>query len=397
MHPELITLPGGYGVKTYGFCLMVGFLSAVWFAMRRAARVKADPDVVLDLSFLSLIFGVGGARAFYVIHYWQTQFANTPNKILAVLDITKGGLEFLGGFLGATIAAIIYARVKRISIRLYLDIMAPGAMWGLAFGRIGCLFNGCCFGGADVHPGTDQAAHAWALRFPFGSAPHVRQWEDRQVTVPAELITSEKEGLVAFPIPESLFTMSVERRERPRAEHAALRSSLERTETDAGVDPASLRQMKAKLASAEVAMKQHEQELGPLRRAQEFPSPKHRERQMTVSELEDLVAQSTSLPTHPAQLYAALDALLLSAFLSALFYVRKRHGVVIAALFVMHPASRTILEIIRVDNPTDVVGLTISQFVSLTMFAAGVAMLYVLYKRLPERSPLLTTAPPPRA
>lgn len=389
MHPELITLPGGFSVKTYGFCLMVGFLSAVWFAMRRATRVKADPDVILDLSFLSLIFGVGGARAFYVIHYWQTQFADAPNKVLAVFDITKGGLEFLGGFLGATAAAIVYARVKKISIRLYLDIMAPGAMWGLAFGRVGCLFNGCCFGGPDVTAGTDRAAHAWAMRFPYGSAPHVRQWEDRLVTVPAELITSDKDGLLAFPIPETLFTMSVERRERPRAEYVAMKSALERVEADGAAEASLIQETKAKLASLETAAKKHETELAALRRAQEYPSPVRGDRSMTVSELEDLAARSSSLPVHPTQLYAALDAILLSALLSALFYVRKRHGVVIGALFVLHPLSRAILETIRVDNPTDVAGLTVSQFVSLAMFAAGVAAMYLLYKRMPERSPLL--------
>ncbi len=389
MHPELITLPGGFSVKTYGFCLMVGFLSAVWFAMRRATRVKADPDIILDLSFLSLIFGVGGARAFYVIHYWQTQFADAPNKLFAVVDITKGGLEFLGGFLGATAAAIIYARAKKISIRLYLDIMAPGAMWGLAFGRVGCLFNGCCFGGPCVEPGTDHAAQAWAMRFPYGSAPHVHQWEDRLVTVPAELITVEKEGLLAYPIPETLFAMSVDRRERPRAEYSALKNATERAETGATADASSIQAAKAKLAADETTFKRHEAELGPLRRAQEYPSPKHPTRPMTVSELEDLAASASSLPIHPTQLYAALDAILLSAILSALFYVRKRHGVVIGALFLLHPLSRAILETIRVDNPADVAGLTVSQFVSLTMFAAGVAAMFVLYKRLPERSPLL--------
>ena len=54
MHPALFSLPGGFTIKTYGFCLMIGFLSAVWLAMRRAARVKADPDRVLDISFFCL-------------------------------------------------------------------------------------------------------------------------------------------------------------------------------------------------------------------------------------------------------------------------------------------------------------------------------------------------------
>ena len=144
MHPELFTLPGGITIKTYGFFLMVGFLSAVWLAMRRAQRVKADSDRILDLSFLALIFGVGGARFMYVVHYWRTDFADAPNRLWAIVDIRLGGLEFLGGIIGAMAAIVIYLLLRRQSIRLHLDIMAPGAMWGLAFGRLGCFFNGCC-------------------------------------------------------------------------------------------------------------------------------------------------------------------------------------------------------------------------------------------------------------
>ena len=142
MHPAMITLPGGFGVKTYGFFLMLGFLSAVWLGMKRAEKLKVSGDRILDLAFLLLIFGVLGARIFYVAHYWKTQFATAPNKLIAILDITNGGLEFLGGFLGAFTAVIIYCWWAQVSLRLYLDVIAPSAMWGLAFGRIGCYFNG---------------------------------------------------------------------------------------------------------------------------------------------------------------------------------------------------------------------------------------------------------------
>src|SRR3989304_7475081 len=97
MYPELFSLPGGFNVKTYGFCLMIGFLSAVWLAMRRATRVKADPDRVLDISFLCLLFGVGGARAFYVIHYLTPQFAGAPTPFLPGVYFPQGGVGIPAG------------------------------------------------------------------------------------------------------------------------------------------------------------------------------------------------------------------------------------------------------------------------------------------------------------
>ena len=96
MYPELWVMPGtGWTLKSYGFMMMVGFLSAVYIGMRRAMRVKCDPDAILNIAFISLMSGVVGSRVFFVIHYWEESFADTPNPWLAAINITQGGLEFL--------------------------------------------------------------------------------------------------------------------------------------------------------------------------------------------------------------------------------------------------------------------------------------------------------------
>ncbi len=397
MHPELISLPGGLSIKTYGFCLMVGFLSAVWLAMRRADRVKASSDCVLDISFLCLLFGVGGARALYVIHYWKPQFADAPNRLLAVINITSGGLEFLGGFLGAVIATVIYAKLKKRSLRLYLDIMAPGAMWGLAFGRVGCFFNGCCFGGLCALASAAEPVHPWAVEFPFASPAQWRHWEDRLVTVPAELITTTPGSLSPVLVPDSLLSMSVEKREGPGRRAREARDVYEQAKA-ASVGDEELERLKQAAQEALKRAKAHEDKtLVQLRAAQRFASRVEPTRVTSVSELQDLAAHTRSLPVHPTQLYAAGTAMFLSLFLSAIFYRRKRHGVVIGALFVLYPLQRTLLELIRADNPHDVAGLTISQSVSLPLFVLGAVYLYILYKYMPQRSPYAVAAPPPDA
>ncbi len=389
MHPELFTVPIlGLTVKTYGFCLMVGFLSAVWLAMRRAERVKANPDTVLDLSFLALIFGVGGARAFYVVHYWQWRFASAPNKLLAVIDITEGGLEFVGGLLCATAAILIYTYWTKRSIRLYLDIMAPSAMWGLALGRIGCFFNGCCFGGMCVAASTGEALHPWAVEFPFASPAHYRQWEDREVTVPAELVGTSKTALQPWLVPGTLLSMSVERREKPRQQYEEASKAYQEAYAEAP-DSERTAQLQQAMQRAEQNKTRHEAKLAALRMAQAYPSRINLNRRTSVTELEQIASACRSRPVHPTQLYSSVNALLLSGVLASLFYVRKRHGVVIAALFVLYPIPRTILELIRVDNPHDVGKLTASQAVSVGMFIIGIIALVILYRWMPERSPAL--------
>ncbi len=394
MHPDLFTIPIiGVSIKTYGFFLTVGFLSAVWLGMRRATRVKADPDRILDLSFLSLLFGVGGARLFYVAHYWQSDFAHRPNKLFAIVDIRQGGLEFLGGFLGAVLAAFVYMKIKKVSIRLYLDILAPSAMWGLAFGRIGCFFNGCCFGGlCVVAPGQAQPGQPWAVQFPYGSPAQVKQWEDRKVTVPAELIITRQTQTVL--VPASSFRVPIEKIQGPENDVRRLIKRIALAK-EKGEDQERIAELQTQLEHAKDALKaaQSSPELAALRLAQQYRSRVNPDRAISVSELAELAQESKSLPVHPTQLYSSIHALLLSGLLSAIFYRRKRHGIVIALIFVLYPLARIPLELIRADNPHDVGGMTISQFVSLGMCLAGLVYIFYLYKFMPERSPYADAEP----
>lgn len=309
MRPELWTIPLiDFTIKGYGLMLMIGFFSGAYLATRRAERVRASPEIVLNCSIIALVGSMIGARLFYVLHYWQRDFAGSPNPLWAVIDISKGGMEFYGGVIGAIIPMLVYLHRKRQSIRLYFDIMTPSLMWGLALTRIGCFLNGCCFGG--VAHGT--LVEHWAVRFPYGSPAFHRQHKDQLLQVPDDLLRRTRSG-------------------RP-----------------------------ALLSQEEI------QKRSPA--------------------LADLAAQHKSLPVHPAQLYASINAFLGCLFLSWFFRVRKRHGMVFAVFLLTYPLTRIIEEQIRVDNPLDTFGLTISTALSIAMFAAG-ALLAVWFSRLPPHSP----------
>ena len=120
---------------------------------------------------------------------------------------------------------------------------------------------------------------------------------------------------------------------------------------------------------------------------------------MTATELKGLAHdRGRTLPVHPTQLYASVNGVLLAILLNEIFYRRKRHGVVFAILLMLYPAARIMEEMIRIDNPHDTAGLTVSQFVSALLFLLGVLLYYAL-KKMPERSPLavpfVPPAPPP--
>lgn len=409
MHPELFTIPIiNYSVKSYGMCVMVGFLTAAWMAMRRAMRVKADPDLVLNISFVGLMFGLLGSRLFYVIHYWKSDFATAPNKLWAVINFSAGGFEFLGSVLGAVPAVAVYLWLKRESFRMYLDIMAPGLMWGLAFGRVGCFLNGCCFGAVCDQP--------WAVRFPYGSPAFARHWEERRIALPAELLVTGPGQSFATLVPQAALDMPLNQRQALVLQLQALERQAQQLDAQIKVaQEASDATRAAELKTQREAMARQAQSitipdgLKQLWRAQALPSREHPERfpspsfgkdmpRTSMTELSALASNFPSLPVHPTQLYSAISALLLSCVLSGIFRVHQRHGVVFGAMLCLYPFSRVLEEIIRADNPHDTAGLTISQFVSIVIFLTGAAYLFVTYRLLPRLSPCAKEyIPPPEA
>ena len=109
-----------------------------------------------------------------------------------------------------------------------------------------------------------------------------------------------------------------------------------------------------------------------------------------------LGAPQSSLPVHPAQLYSAVDALLLCLFLLAYYPYRRRDGEVFALMVTIHPIARFLQEIIRTDESAVFgTGLSISQNISLLMLV-GAAGLWLYLTRLPRRVvwPLHTAASP---
>jgi phosphatidylglycerol---prolipoprotein diacylglyceryl transferase len=331
---------GPIPIRSYGLMMMIGFLVAIHLASRRARKCGADEETVVNLGLLSLISGIIGARVFYVIHHWS-QFAIQDNPIFAAFNLTAGGLEFYGGFLTAVAAVIIYMWAKGRSMRWYLDILVPSVMIGLAFGRVGCLLNGCCWGKPTACP--------VAIQFPYGSLAFEHQWQKtHEVKVPAELILITPSG--------SPFLVD--------------RDHLGMTDE----------QLKKDLAKATPNTNEGYY-LGLLNgHLQAFHT--------SLADLRKIIRDLNlkTVPIHPTQIYASLTAFLLGGFLSIYFWHRKRDGMVIAWCFVLYPITRVIEEYLRADNPLDTFGLTVSQGISLA--SIPLALLFMLLLRyLPARSP----------
>ncbi len=157
---------GPITVHWFGICIALAFLAGMWTATRRAPHVGISGNLIADLVIpWLLVGGIVGARILFVISYWKDEFAGKP--WWEIFMIQRGGLVFYGGLIGASLATIIFARLKKVSLWKIADIMAPSIALGSMFGRLGCFMNGCCYGRACELP--------WAVRFPSdhftGGAP----------------------------------------------------------------------------------------------------------------------------------------------------------------------------------------------------------------------------------
>ena len=164
MYPELFEIPFIHvTVKSYGLMMVIGFLAAVSLIRRLSRDFTPDPQLITNAALYSLVGGVIGARIFFVVHYFD-RFRESP---IEVFFIWQGGLELLGGVIAAISIIFFYLVYHKLPIRRYLDVLAIGLMLALAFGRIGCFLNGCCFGKPTDLP--------WGVRFPYNSFAYFSQ------------------------------------------------------------------------------------------------------------------------------------------------------------------------------------------------------------------------------
>jgi phosphatidylglycerol:prolipoprotein diacylglycerol transferase len=129
-------------IYTYGVFVALAFLVTTGLIAREARQSRFDESAVYNLCLLLLVSGIAGARFFYVLLNWH-EFSDKP---LEILMINHGGLVWFGGLIGATVAGFLFIRAKRFSPGEILDLFAPYVALGQAIGRIGCFFNGCCYG-----------------------------------------------------------------------------------------------------------------------------------------------------------------------------------------------------------------------------------------------------------
>ena len=122
--------------------LALAVLVCTYLLSRDAKRCGMSKDTAYDLVFWCMLWGIIGARIFYIFIVWSYY----SNNLLEMFMLQKGGLSWQGGFLGGALAGVWFVRRKKLSLKPLLDLVAPYIALGQSIGRIGCFLNGCCYG-----------------------------------------------------------------------------------------------------------------------------------------------------------------------------------------------------------------------------------------------------------
>lgn len=133
----------GKPIYWYGVIIMLGIVAAFVHAIIRSKREGFTTDDVLDMGIFTVLFGVLGARLYYVVTTLDThQYKN----FIDVIAIWEGGLAIYGGIIAGCTALVLTAVYKKINPLKVMDAVGPGVMLAQAIGRWGNFMNGEAFG-----------------------------------------------------------------------------------------------------------------------------------------------------------------------------------------------------------------------------------------------------------
>lgn len=147
---------GSFTLRWYGLFLALAVLWLIgwmWWRVRKGAKISLD--TVLTLALVGIPSGIVFSRLLHVVD--NIVIAKVHPELVAtgaVIDYTQNWVKIIGGqgltawgaVLGASLGIWVYCKITKVKIGYVFDLLAPGIIMAQAIGRIGCLFNGCCYG-----------------------------------------------------------------------------------------------------------------------------------------------------------------------------------------------------------------------------------------------------------
>lgn len=129
---------GFISIHLYSVFLFFAMLTAYFIITKEAKKQNINEEIITNLIFYTIIYGIIGARMYFVIFHLD-YYINDPIRILKVWE---GGLAIHGGIIAGIIFIYFYCKKNNLNILKTLDIIVVGLIIAQAIGRWGNFFNG---------------------------------------------------------------------------------------------------------------------------------------------------------------------------------------------------------------------------------------------------------------
>lgn len=129
-------------VYWYSIFIFLGALAACILIYLEAKKRKLNDEFIVNLAFNAIIFGIIGARVYYVLFNLDYYMQNP----IEILEIWNGGLAIHGGLITGGLFTVYYCKKNKIETLKVFDIIVVGLILGQAIGRWGNFFNQEAYG-----------------------------------------------------------------------------------------------------------------------------------------------------------------------------------------------------------------------------------------------------------
>ena len=129
-------------VYWYSIFIFLGALAACIVIYLEAKKRKLNDEFIVNLAFNAIIFGIIGARIYYVLFNLDYYMQNP----IEILEIWNGGLAIHGGLITGGLFTVYYCKKNKVETLKVFDIIVVGLILGQAIGRWGNFFNQEAYG-----------------------------------------------------------------------------------------------------------------------------------------------------------------------------------------------------------------------------------------------------------
>lgn len=128
---------GNFEIAWYSIYILVGVILASILFLLEAKKYEIDTDFCINMIFWTVIFGIIGARLYYVL-FNLDYYMNNP---IEIIQVWNGGLAIHGGIIGGFLFMLLYTLKYKVRILKITDMAVVGLIIAQAIGRWGNFFN----------------------------------------------------------------------------------------------------------------------------------------------------------------------------------------------------------------------------------------------------------------